>query len=137
MPSLNAVQRPAASVPWMPQDIKKPAVPNGSDILRTSQSQGTIVTLRLHPPHRQPELKTLSQLRGYRVLLGAAHVPQSHMVRAQTDRYLCLELQAEVAVLALEEQQAGWRVSVEMRRVAGTAEAVWPGEEETWAKAEF
>lgn len=104
MPNLDAVQRSVVSA----LDASRHQEASGPAVLRTSQTQGTIVTLRLHPGrlHRQSELQTPSQLRGYRVLLGAVHGPQSHMARVQTDRYLCLELQVEVTVLALEEQQA-------------------------------
>lgn len=60
------------------------------------------------------------------------------MVHVQTDQCLYPVSLVEVAGLALEEHQAGWRVSVETHYMAGTLKAAWlEGEEETWAKAEF
>jgi hypothetical protein len=79
-------------------------------MLRTTQSQGTIVTPRLHLGRLlqdQHELRSLSQGRGYRVLLGAVpirDVPRAHMVHVQTDRYPCPASLVEGALLALEEQ---------------------------------
>lgn len=81
-------------------------------MLKTTQSQGTIVTLRLHldrPLQVQRELRSLSQRRGYKVLLGAVpvgDVPRTHMVHVQTDLYPCPASPVEAAVLALGERWA-------------------------------
>ena len=76
-------------------------------MLRITQIQGTIVTLRLRLGRRrrrrrdQRELKVLSQGKGYRVLSGAvlvADAPRLHTVCVRTNRYLYLVLLVEVTV---------------------------------------
>ena len=111
-------------------------------MLRTTPSQGTIVTPRLHlarPLHDQRELGPPSQGKGYMVLPDAVpigDVPRPHMVHVQTDRCLCPASPVEVAVLALGNQQAEWRASAEKRCAAGTEE-VWLGEGGKWARVEL
>lgn len=107
-------------------------------MLRITQTQGIIVTLRLrlrrHLLHDRHELKARSQGRGYRASLGAAPVADvhpAHTAHVRTDRYLYPVPPVEVVVLALEEQRVECHVSVEKRRVAETAEEVWLGEEGT------
>lgn len=113
------------------------AVPKVPAMLRITQTQGTIVTLRLRLGrllHDQHELKALSQGRGYRALPGAVlvgDVPRAHTAHVRTDRYLYPVSPVEVAVWALEEQRAEWHVSVGKCCVVGTAEEVWLGEEGT------
>lgn len=77
-------------------------------MLKTTQTQGTIATLRSLLDrflHDQPGVKALPQGRDYRVSRGAVlvDVPRVHMVRVRTDQCLYLVSLVGVTVLAVVE----------------------------------